>query len=287
MIRRSILEPKDRPPTDDEVALFIRQCLRTQLDPFDRQIYAAFRWDSRSRRERMSVQATIDGFRLVAERSDKYLGQDGPFWCGPDGKWVDVWLDDAPPSAAKVGVWKQGAKSATYSVALFKEYAQTNKQGALTGLWPSMPSNQLAKCAEALALRRTFPDKLSGIYTTEEMGQADSRADAEAQLTALPVATGTGQPPVTSEDGRVEYRGDVGTPPTPTPERAGDSLATKDEIDALRELIRVTETAEPFVRMTLIEFGIEDVGTLEEMFPKLTVAQALHVMTKINDRMAA
>jgi hypothetical protein len=115
---------KNAAPTEFEVDLFVRQCERTKLDPFDRQIYAQFRADRRTNKQRMSVQATIDGFRVVAERSGKYVGQDGPYWCGPDGKWVDVWLSDDAPAAAKIGVWKTGAKAPTYGVATFKEYAQ-------------------------------------------------------------------------------------------------------------------------------------------------------------------
>jgi phage recombination protein Bet len=274
LIREYLKGEKRAEPTDFEVEFFTRQCERTKLDPFDRQIYAQFR---RSHGVlRMSVQGTIDGFRVVAERSGKYLGQDGPFWCGPDGNWVDVWLDDShPPNAAKVGVMKSGAPRPTYSVAKFSEYAQRGQSGQLSGLWPSMPSNQLAKCAEALALRKAFPNELSGIYTTEEMGQADNPPVEETMVTA---------------NGRPQTPEPTVTPtptPTPEPQRKPESLATEAELDALRELIRVTETADPYVRMMLIDFGIEDVGTVEEMLPKLTVAQALHVMTKINERMAA
>lgn len=304
LIRSLLREEKRGEPSDYEVERFVRQCERTNLDPFDRQIYAQFRRDRRSGTVRMQVQGTIDGFRLVAERSGKYLGQDGPYWCGPDGEWVDVWLKLEAPSAAKVGVYKQGLERATYSVALFKEYAQRGQGGALTGLWPTMPANQLAKCSEALALRRCFPDKLSGIYTTEEMGQADNPVESEAtDITGQRVLTArsNGAPePVATETGEAAMHTaaiEAATEPTPdkssTPEtmakaeRTSDALATPDELEALRELIRVTETGDPFVRMQLIAFGIEDVGTIEEMLPKLTVAQALHVMTKINERMAA
>ncbi|HLZ64363.1 MAG TPA: phage recombination protein Bet [Ktedonosporobacter sp.] len=148
--------------TPEQFNLFLEVCNHYRLNPFARQIYAVVR------QGQMTVQTSIDGFRLMAERTGKYAGQIGPEWCGEDGQWVNVWLKKEPPAAARVGILRKDFAQPVWGVARYSSYVQESGP-----LWRKMGDVMIAKCAESLAFRKAFPAEMSGIYTHEEMDQAD------------------------------------------------------------------------------------------------------------------
>jgi phage recombination protein Bet len=184
--------------SDDEFNLFVGTCKRLGLDPFARQAFCVKRWDTAKRAEVAQTQVSIDGFRVVAERSGAYEGQTPPQWCGADGVWREVWLADVPPAAARVGVYRRGHRDAMYGIARYASFVQTKREGGPNRMWATMPDIMLAKCAEAQALRRAFPQDLSGIYTPDEMGQAENEdarivptlGEEERERSAAQVAAG-------------------------------------------------------------------------------------------------
>ena len=147
--------------TPDELKLFSYACQRSGLDPFSKQIYAI------KRGGKMTIQVGIDGLRSIAERTGQLDGSSTE-WCGDDGIWADVWLGNKPPAAAKTTIWRKGSTHPFVGTALFRDY-NVNQ-----GLWSKMAAAMIAKCSEALALRKAFPADLSGLYSSDEMEQADT-----------------------------------------------------------------------------------------------------------------
>ena len=182
--------------TDGDLAVFFHQAQRTGLDPFARQVYMVGRNTKDKSGQwvtKYTIQTGIDGFRLIGRRAadakHETLEVTDTEWCGPDGKWVDVWLSDQPPAAARVAIIRNGGRFP--AVALFREYAQYRKDRdgsqTLTQMWADKGALMLAKCAEALAWRKAYPQDLSGLYTSDEMGQADNHAPARMSVSQAPM----------------------------------------------------------------------------------------------------
>lgn len=173
--------------TQADLAIFLTQSKRTGLDPFSRQIYMIGRKQKTPNgyETKQTIQVGIDGLRAIAHRvaqqCHEVFSMSDTLWADKNGVWHDVWLSPEPPSAAKVGVKRGGGVFS--AVAIFKEYAPVYN-GKLSGMWLTKPALMIAKCAEALALRKAFPSDMSGIYTDDEMEKAEDIATPQVVETS-------------------------------------------------------------------------------------------------------
>lgn len=148
--------------SDEELKLFLHVCIRTGLDPFMRQIYSVPRGTQRT------IQTSIDGLRLIAERTGRYApGKEAIFNYDANGKLISATSFIKKMTAD--GTWHEVSATAIHD-----EYCPGNNS-----FWKKMPHVMISKCAEALALRKAFPAEMSNLYTKEEMDQASSTLETE------------------------------------------------------------------------------------------------------------
>lgn len=147
---------------DEFVQPFLALCEKRNLSPEAKHIYLVPRYDAKAKRNIYTPQTSIDGYRLIAARTGQYAGSDDPLFAESGNR----------PSKATVTVYRAvaGTRCPFTASAYWSEYYPgANK----SFMWDKMPHTMLAKVAESLALRKAFPEEMSGLYTTEEMAQAN------------------------------------------------------------------------------------------------------------------
>jgi phage recombination protein Bet len=163
-----------RNATNEELRLFLWVAKRHKLDPLTRQLHAIKRFVTKHHQDekgiwvggdQMTIQIGIDGYRSMAARYKDYGAVDEP-------EYEFEKPGDKIPVMARVRLWKKGLEHPTVGIAFWDEYAPADLSADKAFMWKKMPKLMLAKCAEALALRKGYPD-LADIYTDEEMHQAD------------------------------------------------------------------------------------------------------------------
>lgn len=174
---------------------FLHVSAQLGLDPLRKQIYAfVFNKDKPDRR-RMSIVVGIDGFRSVAKRSGEYrpdnraprftydpaaaneasnplglISAEVSVFQHAHGAWHEVtavayWDEFAP--IVEGGKWVSGEDGKRFFKKDGTHQLDPNKEN-----WRKMARLMLAKCAEAQAIRRGWPEDLSAIYADEELDRA-------------------------------------------------------------------------------------------------------------------
>jgi phage recombination protein Bet len=210
--------------SSDEFAVLLEIARVRRLNPLLRQIHFVKRWDKNKNRHVWSAQISIDGMRAVAQRTGRYNGQDEPEYGPCNSKGFPEW--------AKVRVYRKDWDRPAVGLVFWREYVQTNKDGHPTSFWSDMPMNQLAKCAEAHAFRKAFPEDCGGLYTDVEMEQATH-----------PIALDAREEPRRVEDPRRQaitvHGRDSDEPPLVDPEAASEALK------GFRETLSMVEDSLP------------------------------------------
>lgn len=186
----------DAPEPDFKAHLLI--CQRLGLHPVGGHVHLVPRETKVDGKKviRYSTQIGIDGYRSLAEDTGLYEGPCGlPLFQYEFGEpWTDEVDVSRVPYAAKVGIYRQGRREPIWAVAPYVHYAALRwdydkKEYTPMAMWAKMPHVMLAKCAEALALRKAFPRQLGGIYSQEEMSRhatAEVVVERESPPDALP-----------------------------------------------------------------------------------------------------
>lgn len=187
----------------DEFDLFMAVARMKGLDAFSKQIAAIVFNKNKPDKRNMSIITTIDGMRAIAARSGRYrpdedepdytvdVAEKGPL--NPKGlikAKVRIWIADAMNAggwkpATGVAYWEEFApiKDEWAENAQTGKYKPTGEQTLDTGgNWGKMPRIMLAKCAEAQALRKAFPEDLSGLYEAAELDRAQVLDVTASQL---------------------------------------------------------------------------------------------------------
>jgi phage recombination protein Bet len=218
--------------TKEELELFFMMAYRTRLDPLLKQLY--FIKYGTGEKAKVSYVTSIDGFRIIAHRTKQFAGIDEP-------KFIYA-SSSKNPTSCTVTVYKKGSERGFTATVHFAEYSTGQN------LWAKMPHTMLAKVAEAHALRKAFPQDLSGIYTTDEMEQAE-----KAQTPQKPTA--------------------AQLPPAPT-----EPMINKDQVEEVKTLM----AEKGITKEQVLQFVAQAFN--KKMLKEVTEKEAWSMITEMRKR---
>ncbi|CPU33282.1 RecT-family phage protein [Mycobacteroides abscessus] len=254
----------DAPRGDLDV--FFHTSKRLGLDPFTRQIYligrktkvGGYRGEPERWETKYTIQTSIDGYRVTGHRIARREGLGRPVvrrqFCGRDGVWREVLVENGPPVAAKSEIYCEG-QLVGEAVVKFAEFAQTKNDGQLTGMWRDKPTVMIGKCADAAAWRSAFPQDFSGVYEAAEFDRHEvidgevveppvrvraDRADRGIKgLRAVTVETqdATIEQPVNESAEPVQDSAPAEPTPEPTTKASDAPMVTKAQLTKLHILL--------------------------------------------------
>lgn len=156
---------------DESILMAVDYCKVRHLDILKKPVHIVPIWNEKKGKMVDSVWQGISELRTTAMRTKEYAGIDETVYgeeVTQDVHGVTVTF----PKYAQVTVYRNiaGQRVAFVGDKVFwlENYAK-KKGGAPNAMWQQRPYGQIAKCAEAAALRKAFPEEIGNDYTAEEM----------------------------------------------------------------------------------------------------------------------
>lgn len=166
---------------DESIAMVINYCAARKLDPIKKPVHLVPMSVKSGKKDsggkdiyeyRDVVMPGIGLYRIEADRSGQYAGMSEPEF-GEDVEEVVGTRKITYPKYCRITVFKNvGDRNVGFTAKEFwkENYATKSRQdNSPNAMWEKRPYGQLAKCAEAQALRKAFPDVVGCDYTREEM----------------------------------------------------------------------------------------------------------------------
>lgn len=171
---------------DESIKLVIGYCKASGLDPIQKPVHIVPMWDSKAGGMRDVIMPGIGSYRTQAARSGEYAGVSDaeygpdvtesiggqqitfPVWCRVTVK--RLMQNGQIAEFAATERWKEN-----YAVKGGKE-----KSIAPNAMWSKRPYAQIAKCAEAQALRKAFPEFGSQPTADEMEGKQLNEVDVQS-----------------------------------------------------------------------------------------------------------
>ena len=196
--------------TDTQWELFISECRARALRPGPHvvfQLRKSKEYDPDTNTSQYVKKpfwiTTIGALRLIALRTGQYGGSAPAEYIYLDDNGDPSIISEIPlpskehknlprePWAVRMSVYRKDFDRPITSVIRFDSVATTQKRGealTLTDMWAKRGDAQNAKCSEADALRKAFPEELGSLYLSEEIKDAeDEKPHAEIAAPAVVV----------------------------------------------------------------------------------------------------
>lgn len=176
MVKKYLVSGNADRVTDQEVMMFMTLCKYQHLNPFLREAYLIKYGNSPA-----TIVTGKDTFTKRANKNPNYLGkQAGIIVINEEGEVINREGTFRLPNEEIVGGWAKifiKDREPEYNTVSFNEYVGRKSDGSINNQWATKPATMIRKVAIVQALRECFPEDFGGMYSPEEMSNANNEID--------------------------------------------------------------------------------------------------------------